>query len=329
MPVRARLPRTSISEVNKLAFSEFWQVAPLCARVTRRTRRAPHTASERTCVLTAEKEGDPTSRWSPCNNPYVMPSPTIGPTPSPSSTNEPAVIGDVRADCFDSVWCALEPSMWAGLGAIGAVVVATMNLRIDYVARRDQRVSALISHFMSTEVTAARDLLTRRESRFHDARTRHAAFVLLWAIERVGADLGALRPSWATRLGYKFGVRPRQASGVDVLYGNLARVTRCLNRYFHSDASNSYYVGSVGTANRVIELLPDWHRVASQPAARYIPRLELSPSPHADYRHRAIYKLVAPDNSFIPPRGTGTSNALQRWQRTLRRARSKKPFEEG
>lgn len=250
-------------------------------------------------------------------------SPIIGPTPSPSLPPSPP------PGWFESVWWALEPGTWAALAAIAAVIVATVNLRIDYVARRDQRVAALVSHLMSSEVAAARDLLTREESRYHTAKTRHAAFLLLWTIERVGADLGALRPSWATRLGYKFKCKPRQASGVDVLYGNLARVTRCLNRYFHSDASNSYYLGSVSSANRVIESLPDWNRVASQDAATHLPKLELDPSTHGDYRRRAIYKLVAPCNAFTPPKGTGSSNAFQSWQRDRRIARGQKPLDQG
>jgi hypothetical protein len=208
---------------------------------------------------------------------------------------------------------AVVSSTAAGLGAIGAVVVATASLRVDYVARRDQRVSALVSHFMSTDVANARDLLTQRESRFHTAECRHAAFILLWTIERVGADIDALSPSWATQWQYLWGRQPRQASGVEVLYANIARVTRCLNRYFLSDASNSYFDGSVNTANRVIASLPDWEKVNKD-----FPTPIVNQATDNSYRVRAIYKLFAPDNAFEPPKGTGVANRFQRWERGRR-----------
>ena len=239
-----------------------------------------------------------------------------------AESNGPLADPSPALACLNSLWehlvdVATEPGFFAavaGLGAVGAVVVATVNLRFDYVARRDARVSALVSHVMSPAVTQARDLLTRRESSRHTAQTRHAAFTLLWTIERLGADLDAIRPSLASRIAYRFGRQPRQANGVEVLYANVARVTRCLNRYFRCDATNSYFVGSADTANRVISALPDWHARSFDTFPTAIRDQDADDT----YRTRAIYRIIPPDNAFVPPRTTGVPNVLQAWQRDRR-----------
>ncbi|WP_152926185.1 hypothetical protein [Microbacterium sp. GCS4] len=253
--------------------------------------------------------------------------------PSASSTiicgDTKTDLGEIASGCWtvvlqevsagaNGVDFGLLAAVAAGLGAIAAAAVATINLRIDYVARRDQRVAALVAHFMSEEVAAARDLLTAKESKFHGSRTRHSAFLLLWTIERVGADLDALRPSWASKVAYSHGRRPRQASGIEVLYANIARVTRCLNRYFRSDASNSYFSGSVGTANRVLGDLPDWHSISHDQFKTRV----VEPREGEDYRERHVYKIIPPINEFRPPRGTGSTNRLQRLRRDARSRRA-------
>lgn len=213
----------------------------------------------------------------------------------------------------------LIAALAAGLGAIAAAIVATVNLRIDYVARRDERVSELVAHFMSPEVANARDIVTSRESKFHTDDSRRAVFLLLWTIERVGADLDALRPSWATKIAYSHGRQPRQASGVEVLYANLARVTRSLNRYFRSDAANHYFDGSIRTANRVLLSLPDWHAMSPEAFKTRI----ISASPQEDFRSRHVYLLVPPSNEFRPPWGTGGTNGFQRVGRAFRAWRNR------
>jgi hypothetical protein len=268
----------------------------------------------------------------------VIFAPSVDPTTAPTPPSDDRlfhwlysvlqVVSDALPDAIPAVSAVPADTAFAataaGIGALGAVVVATVNLRIDYVARRDQRVSALVSHFMSSEVANARDLLTQRESRFHTAKCRHSAFILLWSIERVSADIDAFRPSLATQLAYRFGRRPRQANGVEILYANLARVTRCLNRYFRSDASNSYFKGSVQTANGVLAALPDWNKISGEAFPTQIVEQEAD----HDYLPRAIYTLIAPTSSFEPPKGTGTPNRFQSWQRDRRLKRQNAPFAE-